>query len=72
MKTNGGNHVDIENVTDGVDLIEDEIELFVQQQYIDFSKKIDFDSYDYKQALKEGEKLFSAETAFETKQIILL
>jgi len=72
MKTNEGNHVDIENVTDGVDLIEDEIELFVQQQYIDFSKKIDFDSYDYKQVLKEGEKLFSEDTAFETKQIILL
>lgn len=72
MKTNEENHVDFDNIADSIDLIEDEINLSVHQQYFDLSKKIDFDSIDYKEVLKDRKKLFSEDTASEAKQMILL
>ncbi len=72
MKRNKGNHTKPEYILNGFSLMEDAIDLSVQEEYFNFSKTINFNNVDYKEVLKESNKLFSENTPIELKKRILI
>jgi hypothetical protein len=72
MKRNNGNYTSSEDYSDSFSLMEDAVDLAIQKEYLNLSETIDFDHVDYKDVLGESKKLFSENTALETKKKILI
>ena len=72
MKSNKGNRPNSESSRDNFDLMEDPIDLSIQREYLNLSETIDFDNIDYKNVLKESNKLFFENIPIETKKRILI
>ena len=53
-------------------LIDEPIDLSTQKEYLGLSKTIAFDKFDYKEVLKESDKLFYKDTPIESKKKILI
>ena len=72
MKRKEENDKNCGNSGDSLDLMEDEIDLSVQKEYLELSETIEYDSIDYSSALKESKKLFSEDIAIEAKKKLLI
>ncbi len=72
MKRKEENDKNCENSGDRLDLMEDEIDLSVQKEYLELSETIEYDSIDYSSVLKESKKLFSEEIGTEAKKKLLI
>jgi len=72
MKRNKDNRTNPEVSLDIFSPMEEAIDLSIQQEYFNLSKKFDFNNVDYKEVLKESKNLFSENTPLETKKRILI
>jgi len=61
-----------ENIMGNFTIIDEPIDLSTQEEYLSFSKTIDFDNADCKEVLTESAKLFYKDTPVETKKNILV
>ncbi len=72
MKGNSDNPINSETSLDGFDLMEEAIDLSIQREYLNISESIDFDNVEYKEVLKESQKIFSENIPVDTKKRILI
>jgi hypothetical protein len=72
MKSDKDNRTNFETSLDSFDVMEDGIDLSIQREYFNLSQTIDLDNVDYKEVLKESNKLFFENIPIETKKRILI
>lgn len=71
-KRNNDNPENSKNVLDSFTVINETIDLSVQEEYLGFSKTIDFDNVDYEEVLTESDRLFDKHTPIKLKKRILI
>ena len=60
------------NVLESVVLIDEAIDLSMQEEYLRFSQRIDFDKINYEEVLTESDKLFNDDSPVELKKRIFI
>jgi hypothetical protein len=71
-KRNNDNPENSKNALNSFTIIDEAIDLSIQEEYLGFSKTIDFDNVDYEEVLTESDRLFDKHTPIELKKRILI
>jgi hypothetical protein len=72
VKRDKDNSQNSKNLLDNFNSIDEPINLSIQEEYLSFSKTIDFDHVDYEEVLTESDKLFDKHIPIESKKRILI